>query len=207
MKFCLQDVAAMGRALRDLGASSHGRVFESNLLFDDPGETLAKKKCLLRLRKDNSIRLTFKSPAAEEAGTAAAGPSHRADFKTLKEIEISVDDYETTQTLLMSLGFFPVRRYEKYRETFSLDNTEVCIDAMPYGDFLEIEGEEAAILTLARRLQLAWDARITDNYLDIFDNIKKKAHLDFIDVTFENFDPSVKSAIRPILHALYRPLA
>ncbi|OQX22141.1 MAG: hypothetical protein BWK80_31225 [Desulfobacteraceae bacterium IS3] len=44
-----------------LGAKPLGRVFESNILFEDETRSLRKKNCLLRLRKDSKTKLTFKS--------------------------------------------------------------------------------------------------------------------------------------------------
>jgi adenylate cyclase class 2 len=58
---------------------------------------------------------------------------------------------------------------------------------MPYGNFLEIEGEKEAIKQLASRIGLQWNKRILLNYLAIFDVIRKKSNLPFYDVTFSNF--------------------
>jgi len=39
-----------------------------------------------------------------------------------------------------ALGYAVYMMYEKYRTTFRLDNLEVVLDELPYGNFVEIEG-------------------------------------------------------------------
>ena len=89
--------------------------------------------------------------------------------------------------ILESLGFREEQVYEKWRETFRLNSTNLCLDTMPYGDFLEIEGQKEDIKELAYRIGLKWQKRILFNYLAIFDVIKQKLNLPFYDVTFSNF--------------------
>ena len=59
---------------------------------------------------------------------------------------------------------------------------------MPYGNFLEIEGQEESIKDFAIRLGLQWDQRIILNYLEIFDILKEILNLNFTDISFDNFD-------------------
>ena len=80
-----------------------------------------------------------------------------------------------------------MQSYEKWRETFVLDNTVICLDAMPYGDFIEIEGEKTKIKDAARRLGLKWENRILLNYLAMFDIIRRDVNLSFNDITFDHF--------------------
>jgi len=140
---------------------------------------------LLRLRKDNKNTLTFKTrPVIDDP-----------EFKILKEFEVDVSNFETMQTILGALGFRPSFVYEKYRKTFSLGPAAICVDRMPFGDFLEIEGNRDDIRTIAHRLDLDWPERIVLNYRTMFDIIKKELNLTFSDITFENFK-GVKMDIR-----------
>jgi adenylate cyclase class 2 len=59
---------------------------------------------------------------------------------------------------------------------------------MPYGDFLEIEGQEKDIRYYASRFGLNWQKRILFNYLQIFEIIRKDQNLEFKDLTFNNFE-------------------
>ncbi|MGD9236440.1 MAG: class IV adenylate cyclase [Desulfobacterales bacterium] len=177
VKFFLDDIDHMQRRIAGLGAESQGRVFETNIRYDDDGHNLSRKQSLLRLRQDKKTILTFKSrPAA---------PSQ--DFNIFNELEVEVSDFKTMDQILACLGFYAVQRYEKWRETMILGATAFFLDTMPYGPFLEIEGRESDIRHYADRLNLKWHQRITLNYLEIFDILVKKQQLTFQDLTFENF--------------------
>ena len=177
VKFYLSDMDPIRDRILELGAVSMGRVFETNLRFDDADNRLIEKKSLLRLRRDKKTTLTFKSEP----------PFKNDQFKILKELEVEVSDFTTMKHILESLGFREEQVYEKWRETFMLNSTNLCLDTMPYGDFLEIEGQKEDIKELAYRIGLKWQKRILLNYLAIFDVIKQKSNLPFYDVTFSNF--------------------
>lgn len=177
VKFYLSDVNPVRRRIMGLGADFKGRVFETNLRFEDADNRLIQKKSLLRLRKDIKTTLTFKSEP----------PFKDDQFKTLREFEVEVSDFAGMKQILESLGFHEEQVYEKWRETFVLSDTHFCLDTMPYGDFLEIEGPKKDIKELASRIGLKWHQRILLNYLAIFDVIRKQLNLGFSDVTFENF--------------------
>lgn len=177
VKFYLSDMDAIRNRILKLGAVSRGRIFETNLRFDDADNSLIEKKSLLRLRRDTKTILTFKSEP----------PFKNDQFKILKELEVEVSDFATMKHILESLGFREEQVYEKWRETFRLNSANLCLDTMPYGDFLEIEGQKEDIKELAYRIGLKWQKRILLNYLAIFDVIKSKSNLPFYDVTFSNF--------------------
>jgi len=177
VKFYLSDMDSIRDRILEIGAVPRGRVFETNLRFDDADNHLIQKKSLLRLRQDTKTTLTFKSE-----------PAFKDDqFKILKELEVEVSDFSTMKHILESLGFREEQVYEKWRETFILNHTNLCLDTMPYGDFLEIEGQKQDIKKLASEIGLKWKKRILLNYLAIFDIIRQKSNLLFYDVTFSNF--------------------
>jgi adenylate cyclase class 2 len=136
-----------------------------------------KKKSLLRLRQDEKVTLTFKS----------SPPVRSKAFKIFKELEVEVNEFETMGQILKALGYHPAQKYEKWRETITLDQTLFCLDSMPYGNFLEIEGPEKEIRHYASQLGLRWHKRILFNYLEIFEIMRKNLSLDFKDLTFNNF--------------------
>ncbi|MDY6839344.1 MAG: class IV adenylate cyclase [Thermodesulfobacteriota bacterium] len=190
VKFYLGDVAGVRERILALGATSCGRVFEANIRFEDEARGLKERGVLLRLRKDDKARLTFKSPPSN--------PDE--DFKIHRELEIEVDDFETCRAILEDLGFHEEQAYEKWRETFTLGETKLLVDTMPYGTFLEIEGEKADIRHISNLLDLKWEERILLNYLEIFDIVRQEEHLAFNDITFENF------RVRPVEIGRYVPL-
>lgn len=179
IKFYLTDLPPIRQRIMDLGAESRGRFFESNVRFEDLRQTLKKKKSLLRLRRDQKVKLTYKSTPAE--------PNNQ--FKIMRELEVEVSDFDTMHLILEALGYHHEQVYEKWRETLVLDQTQFCLDSMPYGDFLEIEGQKQAIKNFAAILGIQWDQRILFNYLDIFEILQNKLNLNFSDVTFDNFQP------------------
>jgi adenylate cyclase class 2 len=178
VKFYLPDIDAIRTRLIDLGAVFKHRTFETNIRFEDPEKSLIKKKSLLRLRKDKRITLTFKSEP----------PLKDDQFKILKEFEVEVSDFDAMEHILKSLGFKEEQVYEKWREIYVFGDTHLCLDTMPYGDFLEIEGTKESIQQLASKIGLLWEKRIILNYLAIFDILKRQLNLSFYDVTFGNFN-------------------
>lgn len=178
VKFYLKDIESMRRSLLELGGESRGRVFETNVRYEDHDNTLKQKKTLLRLRQDNKTTLTVKSRPIV----------NNREFKVFNELEVEVDDLATMGQILEALGFHPEQKYEKWRETLILDQTGFFLDKLPYGDFLEIEGQPQDIKSCARRLGLQWHKRIRLNYLEIFEIIIKKLNLNIRDLTFKNFD-------------------
>ena len=178
VKFHLSDLQSMHGRICKLGARSQGRFFEKNLRFEDADNTLRHKKSLLRLRRDNKTTLTFKSPP----------PGRNNQFKILKELEVEVNDFVTMGRILEALGFHCDQIYEKWRETFILANAHLCLDQMPYGDFLEIEGEKEHIYQIAEDLNLKWESRILSSYLGMFHAMQKKLGMGFKDLSFEHFN-------------------
>jgi adenylate cyclase class 2 len=63
----------------------------------------------------------------------------------------------------------------------------LCIDEMPFGVFLELEGPGDTIQRMAGDLGLEWARRILLNYYDLFDIIRRDLNLDFSDITFTRF--------------------
>ena len=191
VKFPLPDVEEMRRRIADTSAVKRGRVFETNIRFDDVDDNLTSNSSLLRLRQDDRASLTFKTKP----------PKEDLQFKIHNEYEVIVSDFDMMESILEKLGFIRRQIYEKWRETFILNATHLCIDSMPFGDFIEIEGTKTAIIAASSRLGLVWDHRILLNYLEIFSIIKKHFNLTFDDVTFDNF-ASVSHDFRPLIQKM-----
>jgi adenylate cyclase class 2 len=178
VKFYVVEIDSIRERICQLGAVSKGRFFEKNLRFEDADKSFKANKTVLRLRQDNKAKLTFKSKPLESDN----------QFKKLEELEVEVSDFETMNRILQVLGFHCEQIYEKWRETLVLNQTQFCIDSMPYGNFLEIEGPEENIKDFASQLGLQWNQRIILNYIEIFDTLKENLNLKFNDISFENFD-------------------
>ncbi len=192
VKFFLSNPESLRRKILgripSMGGRSGGRVFERNVRYEDEGENLFRQRSLLRLRQDRRVRLTFKRDTGDASG------QDRRRFKIFEELEVEVSDFSTMAGILEALGYRPVQVYEKWRETFEMERSQICMDTMPFGEFIEIEGERDAIPELAEQLGLDWERRILDNYLRIFARLKDAVPLPFNDITFDNFKRLPSSA-------------
>ncbi len=178
LKFYVPDERDLRDRLMQIGAACiNQKTFEHNVRYETEDGRLQKNRCLLRLRQDRHTTLTFKSPP------------HAADtrFKVYHEREVRLDDFDTMDAILGALGFGRRQVYQKWRETWRLDEVELCVDTMPYGSFLEIEGSPDTIMQAVRDLGLGWGRRILASYLEMFAVLHKKEGLPFTDVTFDNF--------------------
>lgn len=178
VKFYINDLAAMEKRLIAKNSKLiQARTHEYNLRFDNPKGTLSEAMSLLRLRKDSGNHLTFKGPSTTLSGVLAR-----------KEIEFDVSNFESARKFIEALGFTDKFVYEKYRTTYDIGVHKITLDEMPYGNFLEIEGPEAAsIRETADVLQLEWEEKLPDSYVSIFQRINDLDNLKINDLTFENF--------------------
>lgn len=145
LKYLNADQGAVREALGTLGAKPLGRDFEENLVFDDPACSLRRRGLLLRLRRTGrGAWLTVKEPARPQ------GP-----FKAAQEHETAVADFGAARAALEALGYQPAFAYEKVRESWSLAGCTVCLDRLPFDDFVEIEGPAEALRPCAASLGLA----------------------------------------------------
>jgi adenylate cyclase class 2 len=128
--------------LPEIGAKRIGEEFEENTLY--AGEALDVERSVLRLRRVGKRGiLTYK----ERFPT-------RSDIKHQQEDETRVDDPEAMHAILDAMGFSPALVYEKRRETWALGQTEIVIDELPFGLFMEIEGEESGIRQVESKLSI-----------------------------------------------------
>jgi adenylate cyclase class 2 len=151
------------------------RCLEVNLRFDQQDHGLSKDRRVLRLRKDTQNILTYKGPA--EMGKSVS---------IRQEIEVLVDDFDTTRRLLEGLGYQVYMVYEKYRCMYRYHKVIVTLDELPYGNFVEIEGPDArTIQKTADLLGLNWKDRVTTSYIYLFEELKKNhSVLDGRNLTF-----------------------
>jgi len=128
--------------LLEMGAKYEREEFEVNTLYT--GEAIELGQAVLRLRRiDDRALLTYK----ERVGT-------RTDIKEQLEMETGVDNPDALEFILEALGYYPALVYEKRRETWRLGATEIVIDELPFGLFMEIEGEEQSIRDIETRLAI-----------------------------------------------------
>jgi adenylate cyclase class 2 len=130
-----------------------GRRLQEDSLLDSDDEQLRRRRCVLRVRVENGkSRLTFKGPV--EPGL----------MKVREELETVVGDGALLLRVLQELGLHIWFRYEKYREEFAHEDVIVALDETPVGVFVEIEGGEQGIATMAEALGRTPADYILDSY-------------------------------------------
>jgi adenylate cyclase, class 2 len=193
VKLRLSDRAGMLRQLAKLRAELVvDRVHEVNTLYDTAEGALAVLGQLVRIRIERPAGgaggsrkkpgakaaqtqmgkgralLTFKGPS--ESGLGDPSATSRA-YKIREEHESPVEDPVEMAKVFAAMGLVPWFRYEKYRSTFRLPGiagAKVELDETPIGDFLEIEGPQAAIDRAAKQLGFRRSDYITKSYGALF---------------------------------------
>lgn len=158
IKLLVPDLSRIEDRLRDAGARlRQERCHEFNLRFDHPKLHLLDRRIVLRLRKDQETTLTYKDNARIMDGIISR-----------YELETKVANFEVTNQLLQKLGFVISDSYEKYRTTFQMDQTEIVLDELPLGNFVEIEGSHDDIKETVQRLDLTQAVHVNCSYLQLF---------------------------------------
>jgi adenylate cyclase, class 2 len=158
-KFALQTFGPVREGLIRAGARRQSRVFEENLVLDTPDGSLRRRGMLLRLRRDAVGRITLKLPAET---------SELAGLKVRQEFETEIADLDVLEAILGHLGYCPALRYEKLRETWLVAETHICLDLLPFGRYLEIEGSAASIPEVAASLGLSMGQALCATYHDLY---------------------------------------
>jgi adenylate cyclase class 2 len=135
--------------LPEIGAKRTAEEFEENTIY--MGRNLVAGTQVLRLRiVGDSATLAYKQ--------RLPGPS---PIKNQREEETRVDDPRAMRAILEALGFTPALVYEKRRESWLMGKAEIVIDELPFGLFMEIEGEEIEIETIESKLAI--EGLMTEN--------------------------------------------
>lgn len=126
--------------LGELNAEFTNEVFEENYLHR--GGVLDERGAVLRLRKTNERTIfTYKEKVVNDS-----------DFKHQIEFETEVSNVEATENIIEKLGYKLAVIYEKHRKTWHLGKTEVVLDELPFGYYMEIEGAVDDILAAEKLL-------------------------------------------------------
>lgn len=125
------DAAATG--LINLDAEFIGSSEELNLIFSST--ELESRSAVARIRTtEHGSTLTYKRWMSSESG-----------LKSHIEHETLIEDPKETEAILAELGLEVRIVYEKRRRSWKVRDTEVVLDELPFGLYMEIEGDAAAI--------------------------------------------------------------
>lgn len=159
LKIPIGDLAGVRARLEACGAQQiHPAQRETNVLLDSPTGDVTAAGRVLRLRRiGDRCTLTLKGPA-----------TFTGNIKSREELEIEVSDLEALAAILARLGFGPVRRYEKDRESWRAGGVTVTLDHTPMGDFVELEGPTDQLGPTAAELALDVDSAVRGSYPDLW---------------------------------------
>jgi len=94
------------------------------------------------------------------------------------EFEIESDKVESVRLMFKALGYYIEHIFEKKRYRLeSINNCDFVVDELPFGYFIELEGEEKNIEKSIKQLGLENNERINGAYLKLWDKYKKDNNL------------------------------
>ena len=164
VKLPLEDADDARRRLGLAGAVAETpRQFEDNRLYDDAAGSLAAARRILRLRSTAGRHLvTFKAPDEGNSGDVRC--------KVRIEHQTTVEDAEEFDRLLQALGYRPIWRYQKFRQSYRLGAVHADLDETPIGVYLELEGLPAEIDAAAAALGFAPADYVASSYRALFEH-------------------------------------
>lgn len=185
VKFLEVNVEELEEKLKDIGATKVGETLSRITNFDYPDYRLKADKAWIRLRSEfGKTTLTYKQRlgvTSEDGSTRDAG---------MKEIEISVDDFDTTKSFLHAIGLIEKFSQERKRIRWTKEDVEFDIDTWPLlPSYLEIEGPSMEkIQKISEELSFDWST----HFIGSFSQICQKAGFDDHDYTIFTFKEQIK---------------
>lgn len=169
-KLKVSSLQQIKQRLERLDARFLEEQLQTDYHFDDANRTLQKTDRCLRIRRQLSNQterffLTYK------------GAREKSRLKKRQEIEIKIEDADSTEKLLSALGYKKVLTIEKKRRIWQIGECEVALDELPLlGEFVEIEGpDEEKIADIQKSLQLSDLPHIPQSYASLMK--EKLSHL------------------------------
>lgn len=183
VKFINVDINDVRERLTNAGAKLEHPMRMMRRVIIEP-ESLAGRDAFLRLRDEgDKVTMTFKEFA-------------EVDKSDVKEIEVTVSDFDATLEMLNELGLHYRSFQESKRETWLLnEDVEVVIDEWPWLEpYIEIEGtSEAAIKQAAKALGFDWAQGVFGHvdfvYKRKFPAMTNRGVIDLKEVRFDMLSP------------------
>ena len=157
VKFVITEIDETITKLRGIGAKFIHTENQKTIMMDTSNGDLKKRNTFLRTRTGIRNTMTVKRNLSEDVGV-----------KQREELEIEIQDVDTLNKMLVNLGFTYHRIMEKRRHTWIYENTEIAIDELPFGIYMEIEGNKKEIYSIVQKLGFEIGDIITMTYWHIF---------------------------------------
>lgn len=161
VKFEVKNFPPLIKQLKKMNSIFVGQAFQRTIRLDTPNMDLEKEGKFLRVRSgfENALTLKIKRP------------NNRIYER--EEIEFKIGNVENARKIFNSIGFSKEKIMEKRRSNWKLLNSVISLDELPFGKFIEIEGEEDEIFEISNKLGFDFSKRIIVTYWDLFDTFKK----------------------------------
>ncbi|SRR5258708_613896 len=164
--------------LTALKAEKIGQNFQRTTRMDTPNMDLEKNGTFLRVRTGYKNTVTLKKHLKE---------SSKEVFER-EEIETEVKDTNKLADIFANLGFTKRLIMEKYRMDFKYKDLTISIDELPFGFYVELEGEPEEIFKVAKELDFDIANKIMITYWDLFEEYKKQNNVQGENIIFpENY--------------------
>jgi adenylate cyclase class 2 len=165
VKYKLNNIKALFARLIENKAKNIGTEFQRTIRFDTEDKILEQSGRFLRIRSGAYNTMTLKIKNKETLDK---------NFNIREEMETTIGDIETIRLIILTLGFQKEYIMEKYRMNWNFIGTKIAVDEMPFGFFIEIEGEKEAITKVSKLLALDKVDRYVGTYWDLFADYQKK---------------------------------
>jgi adenylate cyclase class 2 len=161
IKIRVKDIKSFLIKVQEKGAVlKKDRYLEENILYDFPSKLLYKKQHAIRLRKIKKKHfITFKG-----------SPQKSRKFKMREEFETEVKNGKQMKKILKSLGLISIFEYKKFRTVYKKKKLKICLDELPIGNFIELEGERNDIVKFAEELGYSKKDFIKLDYIQLIKN-------------------------------------
>ncbi len=163
IKLKIKDPQILISKLISLKAKKLGVGFQRTTRMDTETMDLEKKGIFLRVRSGSKNIVTLKKKLRENA-----------DVFERQEIETEVKDVNKLADIFHGLGFTKRLILEKYRVEYEYNGVTISLDELPFGFYIELEGDSKKIFEVAKKLNLDTKDKITVTYWDIFEDYKKE---------------------------------
>jgi adenylate cyclase, class 2 len=151
------------------------RVFEQNLVLDDPAGSLRERGMLLRVRSAGKlVTCTFK------------GEEKPGRHKIREEHEFQASDFKAALAVFTGLGYREAFRYEKYRTEFAREGEygHAMLDETPAGNFMELEGPARWIDRTAKAFGFTDADYVLESYSRLWDTWLEEHAMERRDMRF-----------------------
>lgn len=158
------------------------KIFQRTYGYFTPNGQSIKDGIFPRIRETSKEGLTDKKTI--ELTIKIRKPDK--DYFKRDEYNFMLDSFTDGDAMLKIFGFTKVIIFEKIRQTNTHKKLILCLDKLPFGWFLEVEGKESGIKEYLDSCWLNKNPRINRAYLGLWEDYRKKQNIKEEDCLLKN---------------------